>query len=234
MLCSRQMRSRSLAGLLRRLLLVLALVRVPALQRQRVVLSERFGVARLEARLLHLGQDARERLELAVGEDEPPGEGLGVSLLLARADDAVVQQDAAGLQQLAQVGEVGRQLRRADVLDHPDARDLVVGAVVGVPVVGEPDLDVVLEPRLAHARAREFGLRRRDRHADGADAVVGGGVDDERAPAAADVEQALAGLQVQLAADDVELAGLRGVERLVLGRRSTRTSRPSSGRARAR
>ena len=46
-------------------------------------------------------------------------------------------------------------------------------------------------------------------------AVVLGGVQDQRAPAAADVEQPHARLQVELAADQVELGALRVGQRLV-------------------
>src|ERR671932_1564173 len=59
------------------------------------------------------------------------------------------------------------------------------------------------------------GLRLGERDADRADAVAGGGVEQQRAPAAADVEEALAGPQAQLAADELELALLGRLERLV-------------------
>ena len=48
---------------------------------------------------------------------------------------------------------------------------------------------------------------------DDADAVALGGVDREAAPAAADVQHALARLQVELAAHQVELRLLRLLER---------------------
>ena len=47
------------------------------------------------------------------------------------------------------------------------------------------------------------------RHADRVNAKMFGGVTDERAPAAADVEQAISRLQAQLAADHGELVVLR-------------------------
>ena len=55
-------------------------------------------------------------------------------------------------------------------------------------------------------------LRKRD--AVRVHAVVLGGVEDEPAPAAADVEETLPGRQAELAADVVELRDLRVVERL--------------------
>ena len=59
------------------------------------------------------------------------------------------------------------------------------------------------------------GLGLRERDADAVHAVVLGGVDQQRAPAAADVEQALALGEPELAADQLELALLGGFERLV-------------------
>src|SRR5581483_5299843 len=46
----------------------------------------------------------------------------------------------------------------------------------------------------------------------GAHAVTGRRVQDQRAPAAAEIEQALAGLEAELAADVIDFASLRFVE----------------------
>ena len=62
--------------------------------------------------------------------------------------------------------------------------------------------------------ARQFELAVRQRDADRADAVVLGRVQDQPAPAAADVEEAFAGAQTQLAADQVELGELRVLQRV--------------------
>src|SRR5207247_9813681 len=53
-------------------------------------------------------------------------------------------------------------------------------------------------------------------HAEGGGAVTLGGVEDEAAPAAADVEEAVSPLEPELAADEVELALLRRREVVVL------------------
>ena len=74
------------------------------------------------------------------------------------------------------------------------------------------DGDPVLQPFRADAFARERGLGFRQRHAATDDAIMLRRVDQHRAPAAADVEQRLAGLQAQLAADVVELVELRLVD----------------------
>ena len=97
------------------------------------------------------------------------------------------------------------------MLEHADRRDLVEAAVelgIGFHLDG----DAVFQTLGADAFARERGLRFRQRDAVADDAVVLGRMDKHRAPAAADVEQPLARLQPELAADMVELVGLRLVD----------------------
>ena len=63
-------------------------------------------------------------------------------------------------------------------------------------------------PELLDLLARQGELLLRQRHAVRLDAVMARGVADQRAPAAADVEEAIARLQPQLPADHVELVAL--------------------------
>src|SRR6185295_7482155 len=97
---------------------------------------------------------------------------------------------------------------------HAHARNLVERAVVDLAVVGDADLKAVGEARAPDALAGVLGLGLGQGHADALDAVARGGVDEQGAPAAADVEQSLAGREAQLAADELELALLRGLEAL--------------------
>ena len=85
-------------------------------------------------------------------------------------------------------------------------------------VVHEPDLGEVVEPLLLDRLLRPRRLLARQRHAERLDAVLPRGVADHAAPAAAEVEQPLAGLEVELAGDQVVLGGLRLLERRVRGR----------------
>ena len=147
------------------------------------------------------------------------------------ARDAVVEEQPARPQQPAHRVDVGVELRAADVLVHADARDLVERLLVELAVVEHAHLDAVGQPGLRDAPARELRLRLRQRHAERSHAVVRRRVQDERAPAAADVEQPLARAQAQLAADQLELALLRGLERIAARSRSRRRSRPGSARA---
>ena len=82
-------------------------------------------------------------------------------------------------------------------------------------------------PASCARRRASRGLRLRQRDAGDVDAVALGGVQRERAPAAADVEHAVAGLQRELGADELELGLLRLLER-------RRAARPDRARVRHR
>ena len=82
----------------------------------------------------------------------------------------------------------------------PSASDL--------PIILQLDGDAVLQSEAGDLLLREGELRLRQGHSMRLDVIVTGRVADEAAPAAADVEKALALLQAQLAADHVELGDL--------------------------
>ncbi|MDV7397544.1 hypothetical protein RZS08_39455, partial [Arthrospira platensis SPKY1] len=106
-----------------------------------------------------------------------------------------------------------RQVGDADVLDHPEGDDRVVGAGgVDVAVVAELDARPPGDPLALQAAADEVRLRLRDRHPVDGHVVGGGDVGEDRPPAAADVENPHAGAQPRLAADPVHLVALRHLE----------------------
>jgi hypothetical protein len=195
-------------------------------QRDRVVGHEALDVLGVEAGALERELHAREQQRLAVGEHVAHRELVRERILLrAHQADRVVQQQPARLQHREQRAGVIVDLRLPDVLGHADARDRVVGLAGQLAVVGDPDLDAVGDPRLLDQPPRQLGLRRRERDARHADAVVARGVDREAAPAAADVEHALAGLPARASARSVELGPLRLGERL----RAAREQRAAVG-----
>ncbi len=129
--------------------------------------------------------------------------------------DAVVEHHAARLQHAVDLAEVLRKAGDADVLEHAHARDLVVDRILRqIEVVAQLDLHVTRQASRDDLARHVLVLVLRQRDAVRVHAVVLGGVEDEPAPAAADVEEALAGREAQLAADVVELRDLRVVERL--------------------
>jgi len=100
--------------------------------------------------------------------------------------------------------EVGGIVLDADVLEHSD-RHHPVERPVDVPVVHQ--LDAHRESGAALAGQRR--LLARDGDAEHLHAVVRGGEPGETAPATADVQQALARLQLELAANEPQLLLLR-------------------------
>ena len=177
------------------------------------MLTQTFDVARLETGELDARDDTADLVQLAVGEDVPVDEAAPhearPGTRQRRAGDAVVQDAATGSHQPPQRGEVLVEPRCADVLEHPDRADGVERAVAHVAVVLHPDLDAILEPGLPNRAPRPVGLTLRERDADRADAVVLRRVHDHAAPATADVEQAHARLEAELAAHELVLRRLR-------------------------
>src|SRR3954467_2670811 len=93
-----------------------------------------------------------------------------------------------------------------NVLDHTDAGDLVVGISGGEgPVVANRHSALVAQPRRFDPRLRERRLILTQRYPGRIDAVMLGGMHDQSAPATANVEHPLAGLESELSADEVEL-----------------------------
>ena len=99
------------------------------------------------------------------------------------------------------------------MLVHADAGDFVV-APFERHVIGQRYRDPVAQPQTLDSGLRMIVLRLGQGDAVGKDAVALRRMAQERAPAAADVEEGLAGAQPQLAADEVELVPLRLLERV--------------------
>ena len=100
----------------------------------------------------------------------------------------------------------------ADVLEHADRDERVVRARQ-IAVVVLDELDLAVEAELLGPRARVRDLLLRDVEAAHAHAVVLRHEQREAAPAAAGLDDALAGLQLQLAADVMHLRLLRLLDR---------------------
>ncbi|MDH6189218.1 hypothetical protein M2168_002250 [Streptomyces sp. CZ24] len=179
------------------------------------MLAQRLQVADLEPGALQLGDGGADGGEFAVGEDVGVDEGVhvvGGLVVLGAAGDLVIEEPSAGLEQGVQVVGVLQVPDGADVLGHADGGDRVVGPVPDVAVVLDADLDAVGEALFGGALAGVGGLFAREGDADDLDAVLAGGVQRHRAPAAADVEQAHAGGEAELAADQVELVALGALQ----------------------
>ena len=180
-----------------------------------VVAPQRFRIGDLQAGARDVRDRPGDMGQLAVGEhisgDEVPGTQADVATVGIGGGDAVLQGQAARLEQAVDDLEVGRQVLQADMLEHADRADPVVDLGSGdVAVVGQPDLDPILQARLPDPLAGELELVLRQGHAEHPGAMVLRRVDRQGAPAAADVEQAHARAQPQLATHMLEL-GLLGL-----------------------
>ncbi|MNK35689.1 hypothetical protein D3C87_542200 [compost metagenome] len=185
----------------------------PVAQRLRVVAAQVLHVEGFEPALLHGLQRQADVRQLAVGEhvavDEVAAAVRHAAALGVGRGDAVVHDDAVVGQQLLHALEVLGQVLAAHVLEHADAGDAVELAR-HVAVVLQADLDAVLQAGGLHALGREVELVLRQRDAHAARAELLRRADHQRAPAAADVEQRLPGLEFDLGEDVVDFLQLRG------------------------
>ena len=133
---------------------------------------------------------------------------------MAQAGDPVVEQPPTGRQQAGKALGIDVDPLGADVLDHADACDRVEALTGELAVVHDPDLDPIADPRLGDSAPGNPRLGLREGDADHLDTVAGGGMSGEAAPAAADVEHALAGSQPELGADELELVLLGRLQRI--------------------
>ncbi len=169
----------------------------------------------IEAGPLHGLGDPREGERDAVREHEALRErALVLGVEVHQLGDPVVEEAPPWTEQAVQRGHVEVDSLLSHVLDHADARDRVELLAGDLAVVGEPELHQVLHPGLADPLAPELDLALGQSHSEHADPVVLGGVNREAPPAATDVEYALARLERELLADQVELCPLGLLERL--------------------
>ena len=142
--------------------------------------------------------------------DELAHAGAHLPVLQVACGDAVVQDQAARRQQTHDLAKVGVHVGLADVLEHADRRYLVERprfrqVAVVAQFNAHPALQALGGDQLAHMRI----LVGRQRDAGRINAVMLGSPQQQRAPAGADVQETLARLEHQLAADVVELGLLR-------------------------
>ena len=183
--------------------------------------SQALDIADFQADRLGRGQRGVDLLEFAIGEDvpldegfvAPPAEQIALLLRAGPVGDGVVEEEAARLQRALHRREVLAEVRGADMLGHADAGRLVEPRGRQVAIVAKLHLGAVGQALRRDPLARQAGLRLGQGDAGGVHPVVGRRVPDQRPPAAADVQEALARAQAQLAADQVQLLLLGLVER---------------------
>ena len=129
--------------------------------------------------------------------------------------DAVIEYQAAGLEDALYLAEVTRVVAHADMLEHADAGDLIELLALGqIDIIAESHANAIAESELSDLRLYMFVLILRQRNAGRPDAIALRGAKNQSAPAATDVQKLFARFEQQLAADVIELLCLRLSERI--------------------
>src|SRR6185436_777645 len=124
-------------------------------------------------------------------------------------DKILKQKKPVGFQHPEGAAEVVRRVIPADMPEHLNTRDLVKGlSGAKISIVTDFHPRARVQPLALDPGASIVGLRRAERNAGRVNAILGGGIDQETAPPAANVEQAFAGAQTELAADQFQLGYL--------------------------
>lgn len=185
----------------------------PRLQRLGIVQPQDFDVGDREAGALDMRHHLRQRRDVAAGEDVLADEGVGGGRRRGAAD-GVQQHHPVRLQQRGAFVEEGAVLGDADMLEHAD-RDDAVEPLRQVAVVAQLDMDVVVQPLRARSLGRHLMLLGGKGDAEHIGLERPGDVDRQPAPAAADVQHVMPGLDAQLCRDVPFLDQLRLFERHV-------------------
>ncbi len=122
--------------------------------------------------------------------------------------------DAVLGEQLLHLAEEDRVMHDADMLEHADGDDPIVTAG-GLAVVAKLEAHAIGKPGIGGAALRQLELLARQGEPGDGDAAFAGEIERKAAPAAADIEHSLPGLQQQLRRDVALLVGLRHLDALV-------------------
>src|SRR6266849_10822471 len=174
-----------------------------------VVAPQRLGVGNLEPRERHLAKHERKMRELPVREyvavDEFPRTQPHPAVIGIARRDAVIHDEPALGQQRSDFREISLEMEQADMLEHADARDLVENALArNIAVVLQANLAAALEPLFPDPPRGEFVLIPAEGDARCPGAILLGRAQDERTPAAADVQKPLARPEQELVEDVIE------------------------------
>ena len=124
------------------------------------------------------------------------------------------QRDAVLLEQPAHRVEEILEMNDADVLEHADRNDAIVAPRL-LAIIPQVEADAVREPGGGGALGRELVLLDGKGKAGDLDIAFLGEIEREPAPAAADIEDALSGLEQQLGGEMALLVELRRLEIVV-------------------
>ncbi|CAB4919555.1 unannotated protein [freshwater metagenome] len=138
---------------------------------------------------------------------------------ITRPGDGVVEHPALWLELAEGEIEIGRVVLAANVLGQPNRRDRIEIGFRDIAIVAEPDLGTTGQALRLDSLLAPLGLMGRKGDADCVDSVVLDGVEHHAAPPAADIEEGHTRFEAELAADEIELRILCGLEGGVGGRK---------------
>ena len=189
----------------------------PVLDGTHVVLAHRLDVPHLEAGGLEMREGLCHRAHVHVGCDVGLDERAATRRGAGLPGHLLQQQPSGRLQRPVQDACVGRVLLLADVFAHLDrAHRVELGVGVDLAVVLQSHLDAIGQAAVGDPLRDQVALLGREGDSGGVHPVSLGGVQDQRTPSAADVEQPHPGSQVELPADQVEL-GTLGIDQRLVG-----------------
>ena len=161
------------------------------------------GGTRHMARDHRIGRQLPARKDVALDE---VGVAQGRRIALVRDGDGLDQRQTLGLEQMRYPREVVLVVLRAHRLDHLDGHQLVVLALQ-LPIVLLQHRDAITQPFPGDPLPGMAGLGGRQRGGGDAAAKVAGRMQGKTAPAGANLQQVVRGLQLQALADVLELVG---------------------------
>lgn len=169
----------------------------PMVERQAVMRGEILDIPNTEIPRRQMRDNFGKRRNIAAGENVFFDPTVNRSFL--NAGNQMQQSQTVQLEQFHYRLDKPREIFFADMLNHPDTDDFVeLFAFIGQhTVVSQPHARRILQAAFFDCRVRAGVLFLAERNAGRIRVVMLGGSYHERTPAAADVEQSLAGLQPQ-------------------------------------
>lgn len=190
----------------------------PAIQRASIMPPQVLDIDHLQPPALHVMNGPAQMRQLAVREhvlvEKFAGAKVPVCLIGVGGGNAMVHGQAIVLKQFVDVLEIPGQVFAADMLEHTYARDSVELSL-HIPVILQADFDAVLKSGFFDPLSRQgvLLLGQRDTHAPGTELV--GRAQHQSSPAAANIQQRIIGLNLDLGKYVIDFLELSGIEILI-------------------
>ncbi|MCY1426919.1 hypothetical protein D9M71_427480 [compost metagenome] len=204
----------------RRLVQLVLQVPAPVVQGLGVVQAQAFHVHHLQPHFADAGGDHRQVRQFAMGEHVAVNELASTtpdrSTIDVLGGDTVVHHQPPFPHGTEQLLAIQRQVGMPDMLEHANADNLVEATILRqVAVVEDLQVDLVGQALCLDALAAELELLLAQGDAEHLRAIFASSETRQPTPATAYVEQVVASVQAQFAAQVIELVLLRLIERVV-------------------